>query len=161
MSLKRSLIIHTHLTQEHLEDEILGPRIIDELIKVSTEKKNSDSYMILLLGYARSHLRDFESYFWIVVGLDREDIQSILKQYISHFITYGLTPGIYKIQDFSDTVHTFAGHNEIIKIEFDNISMKIKISLKHISGKVFVLRTLRFDERFFSYFIRFYTILRL
>ena len=55
----------SHITQEHLEDEIIGPRIIDEFIKPSTEKKNSDGYMLLLLRYARSHFRElFENCSW-------------------------------------------------------------------------------------------------
>ena len=41
-----------HITNKHLDDEILGPRIIDEYIKLSNEKKNSDGYIILLLGYS-------------------------------------------------------------------------------------------------------------
>ena len=40
----------SHITNEHLDDEILGPRIIDEFIKLSIEKKNRDGYIILLLG---------------------------------------------------------------------------------------------------------------
>ena len=36
--------------------------------------------MISLLGYARSLFRDFESYLRILVGLDEEDIQLILKE---------------------------------------------------------------------------------
>ena len=67
----------SHITDEHLDDEVLGPRIIDEFIKLSSEKKNSDGYMILLLGYARSLFRDFESYLRIVVDLPEEDIQLI------------------------------------------------------------------------------------
>ena len=90
----------SHITNEHLDDEVLGPRIFDECIKLSTEKKNNDGYMILLLGYSRSPFRDFESYLRIVVGLDEKDIQLILKQYNSYFVTYELTPGSYKIQDF-------------------------------------------------------------
>ena len=69
----------SHNTQEHLE-EIIGTRIIDDFIKLSTEKKNSDSYMTTLVGYARSQFRDFEKYLRIVVGLDEEEIQLILKQ---------------------------------------------------------------------------------
>ena len=34
--------------------------------------------MLLLLGYARSEFRDFESYLRIVVGLDEGDIQLLL-----------------------------------------------------------------------------------
>ena len=86
----------------------------------------------------------------IVADLSEEDIQLILKEYNSHFITYELTPGIYSIQDISDTIHTFSGHMETIQIEYDDISMKTKILLKYIGGqKMFVLGTLRFDERSF------------
>ena len=70
----------SHITNEHLDDEVLGPRMIDEFIKLSHEKKNSDGYMILLLGYSRSLFRDFESHLRIVVGLDEEGFQLILKQ---------------------------------------------------------------------------------
>ena len=140
----------SHITNEHLDDELLGPRIIDEFIKVSTEKKNTDGNMIFLLGYARSLFRDFESYLRIVVALAEEDIQLILKEYNSHFITYELTPGIYSIHDISDTIHTFSGHMEIIQIEYNDISKKTKIILKYIGGLgIFGLGTLRFDERSF------------
>ena len=87
----------SHITNEHLDDEIIGPRISDEFIKLSNEKKNSDGYMILLLGYSASSFRDFESYLRLVIGLDEGDIQLILIEYNSHFITYELTPGIYSI----------------------------------------------------------------
>ena len=66
--------------------------------------------MIVILGYSRSLFRDFESYLRIVVCLDEEDVQLILKEYNSHFITSELTPGIYTIQDISDAIHTFSGH---------------------------------------------------
>ena len=58
----------SHITKEHLDDKVLGPRIIDEFFKLSHEKENTDGYMILLLGYAESPFRDFESYLRIVVG---------------------------------------------------------------------------------------------
>ena len=45
-----------------LEDELIRPRNIDEFLKLSHEKKNSDGYIIFLLGYTRSAFRDFESY---------------------------------------------------------------------------------------------------
>ena len=102
--------------------------------------------MILLLGYSRSLFRDLR----IVVGLPEEDIQLILEEYNSRFITYELTPGIYSIHDISDTIHTFSGHTETIQIEYDDISMKTKIILNYIGGrKLSVLGTLRFDERSF------------
>ena len=139
-----------HITIEHLDDEILGPRIIDELIKLSNEKKNSDGYMVLLLGYCASSFRDFESYLRLVVGLDEEDIQLILKEYNSHFITYQLTPGIYTMQDISDSIKTFSGHGEAIELEYDDISTRATIVLKFKNGKEkFALGTLRFDKQSF------------
>ena len=44
------------------------------------------------MGYAQSPLRDFGSYFKIVVDLDERDVQLILKQYNSFFVTYELIP---------------------------------------------------------------------
>ena len=141
----------SHITNEHLDDKVLGPRIIDAYIKLSHEKKNSDGYMLLLVGYSRSLFRDFESYLRIVVGLDEEDIQLILKEYNSHFITYELTPGIYTIQDISDAIQTFSGHKETIQIEYDDINMKTKIILKFKNNEksLFALGTLRFNDTSF------------
>ena len=139
-----------HNTREHLLDDETTSRIIDEYHKLSHEKKNSDGYTILLLNYSRSQFRDFESYLRIRVGLDEGDIQLILKEYNSHFITYELTPGIYAIQDISDAVHTFSGHSDIIEIEYDDISMKTKIILKYKDLREnFALGTLRFDKKSF------------
>ena len=39
-----------HISQEHLQDEIIGLRSTDEVLKLSRGKKNSDGFMILLLG---------------------------------------------------------------------------------------------------------------
>ena len=147
----------SHITDDHLNDEILGPRIIDEFIKLSNEKKNTDGYMMIVLAYAKSPFRDFETYLRIVVPLDEEDIQLILKEYNSHFITYELPPGIYSIQDILDTINTFSGHMETIQIKYDDISMKSKIILKCIDEQdILVLGTLRFDKRsFFHTFLGF------
>ena len=54
-----------HISQEHLQDEIIGPRIIDECIKLANEKQNSDGYMMLLLHYSTSPFRElFENGIW-------------------------------------------------------------------------------------------------
>ena len=139
-----------HITTKHLDDEILGPRIINEYIKLSIEEKNRDGYMILLVGYSASPFRDFESYLRLVVGLDEVDIRLILKEYNSHFITYELTPGIYTIQDISDAIKTISGHQETIQLEYDDISMRATIVLKFKNEKnTFALGTLRFDKQSF------------
>ena len=106
------------------------------------------------MNYSRSQFRDFESYLRIRVGLDEEDIQLILKEYNSHFITYELGPGIYTIKDISDVIHTFSGHTEIIEIEYDDISMKTKIILKYKDFREnFGLGTLRFDKKSFFHIL--------
>ena len=139
-----------HIKREHLLDDETASRNIDEYHKLSHEKKNSDGYTILLLNYSRSQFRDFESCLRIRVGLDEEDIQLILKEYNSRFITYELSPGIYTIQDISDIIHTFSGHSEFIEIEYDNISMKTKVILKYKDFREnFALGTLRFDKKSF------------
>ena len=74
----------------------------------------------------------------------------ILKEYISHFLTYELSPGIYTIQDSSDAIHTFSGRSDIIEIEYDDISMKTKIILKYNDWQEnFAIGTLRFDKKSF------------
>ena len=67
------------ITPEHLHDKTIGPRIISAYEKLETERRRTDGYYMLLLCYARSPFRDFESYLRIVVGLDENDIQLILK----------------------------------------------------------------------------------
>ena len=61
-------------------------------MKSKSEKSSTDGYIILLMGYARSPFRDFENYLRVVVGLHENDIQLILKQYNSNFVTYELSP---------------------------------------------------------------------
>ena len=144
------ILIIPHITQEHLLDDETASRIFDEYHKLSHEKKNCDGYTIILLNYSRSQFRDFETYLRIRVGLNEEDIQLILKEYSSHVITYQLGPGIYTIKDFSDAVHTFSGHSDIIEIKYNDISMKTKIILKYkYLREKFGLEILRFDKKSF------------
>ena len=62
------------------------------------------------MGYAGSPFRDFESYPRIVVDLDEDDFQLILKRNNSNFITYELFPGIYPIKDVAEAVYTMGDH---------------------------------------------------
>ena len=68
------------------------------------------------MGYARSPFREFESYLITVVGLDEDDIQLILKQYNSTFVTYELSPGIYTNKDISEAVYTIGDHEGTLQI---------------------------------------------
>ena len=63
-----------------------------------------------LMGYDRSLFRDFGSFLRIVIGLDEDDIQLILKQYSSNFVTSELDPGIQTIKDLQEAVYPLGGH---------------------------------------------------
>ena len=82
----------------------------------------------------------------MVVGLDEDDIQLILKQNSSNFVTYELSHGIYSIKDISEAVYTMGDHEGTLQIEYDGISMKTKLMLTRF-GSTF--GTSRFDEKFF------------
>ena len=98
-------------TQYHLQHDKVGPRIIQAYEKLRSEKSNTDGCIILLMGYARSPIREFENFLRIVLALDEDDIQLILKQYSSNFVTYEITPGNNLIEGDSDVVYTM-GHHE-------------------------------------------------
>ena len=51
----------TNITDEDLQDEVKGPRIIKAYWELRSEKSSTDGYIIFLMGYARSPFRDFES----------------------------------------------------------------------------------------------------
>ena len=93
-------------------------------------KSSNDGYSILLIGYARS---PFESYLRILVGLNEEDFQLFSKQHPSIFVTYGLSPGIYTIEDFSEANYTMGYLDGILQIENDDISMNSKPILTRFS----------------------------
>ena len=106
-----------NITEDYLEYETIGPRIIKTYWKLRSEKSSTDSYNILLRGYARAPFRDFGSYLRIVVGLDEDDIQLILQQNNSNFVTYQLSPGIYTFEDVSKAVYTMGDHEVSLKNE--------------------------------------------
>ena len=75
------------ITPYHLQNEKIGPRISQAHRNLRLEKSNTDGYILLLRGYARSPFSDFESSLRIEVGLDEEDVQLILRQSNSNFVT--------------------------------------------------------------------------
>ena len=99
---------------------------------------------MLLMGYARYAFRDYESYLRNVVGLVEDDIQLILIQYTLNFVTYELSPGIYSIEENSNTFHTLDDHEATLKVLYDVISLKTKLISTRF-GETF--GTLRSDER--------------
>ena len=86
------------ITQKPLQHEKTGPHILEAYKKMRSEKSSTDGCFIISMSYACSPLQDFESYLRIVVGLDEDDIQLILKKNSSNFVTYEISPGISSIK---------------------------------------------------------------
>ena len=134
------------ITDDYLEDDILAPRIAETYRKLRSDKTSHDGYIILLMGYSRSLFRDFESYLKIVVGLEEDNIQLILKQYNEKFITYELDPGIYFIEDLKKAVYPLGDQEGTLQIEYDDLNKKVKLILTRF-GDTF--GNLRFDKKSF------------
>ena len=141
-----------NITDSHLEDETLAPLIAETYWKLRSDKSSHDGYIILLMGYARSPFIDFESYLRIVIGLNEDDIQLILKQYNEKFITYELDPGNYTIEDLQQTVYPLGDHKGTLQIEYDDLHKKVKFILTRFGSN---FGTLRFDKKSF-----FHTLLK-
>ena len=128
----------------------MAPHIAETYRKLRSDKSSHDGYIILLMGYARSPLRDFESYLRIVVGLEEDNIRLILKQYNEKFFTYELDPRNYTIEDLKKVVYPLGDHEGTLQIEYDDLDKKVKIILTRF-GETF--GTLRFDKK--SFFIHY------
>ena len=108
---------------------------------------------MLLMGYARPPFRDFESFLTNVIGLDEDDIHLLSKQSNANFVTYELLPCIYTNKDISEAVYTMGDHESTLQIEYDDISLKTKLSLTRSRG---TFGTLRFnDKSFFNGLLQF------
>ena len=136
----------SNITEDHLEDETLAPRIAETYQKLRSDKSKHDGYTILLTGYANSSFRDFESYLRIKIGSEEDDIQLILKQYNEKFVSYELDPGNYTIEDIQKAVYPLGDHEGTLKIENDDLNKKVKLILTRF-GEAF--ETLRFDKNSF------------
>ena len=109
------------------------------------------------MGYARSPFREFESYLRLVVGLEEEDIQLLMKENISDFVSFKITTGIYAIKDISAAVYTHIDHEATLQIEHGDITVKTKLILTRFGGN---FGKLRFNQKIhFKHFVWFYTIL--
>ena len=110
------------ITPKHLQRQIIGQCIIQACKKLRSEKSSTDGHLLLLRGYARSQFRDFGSYLRIFVGLDKKNIQLILKQNNSYFLSFELPPGFCSIRDISDVVYTMGDHKGTLQVEYDEMA---------------------------------------
>ena len=138
------------ITAEDLQDDIIGPIIIEEYEEQVTKRMNDEQYMNILAIYIRSVFQYFESFLRTQIDLVEDDFKLVLDEYNSSFVTYELEPGIYTFKDISEALFNiiqfeYPGPSNVIDIEYDDITMKTKLVVN--IGIIAV----RFDEKsFFS-----------
>ena len=123
-----------NITDDHLEEDTLGLQIAKTYWELRSDKSSHDGYINFLTGYAKSPFRDFESYLRIIIGLEEDKIQLILKQYNEKFVTYELEPGNYSIEDLQNAVYPLGDHEGTLQIEHDNLNKKVKLNLTRFGG---------------------------
>ena len=136
------------ITAEDLQDDIIGPIIIEEYEEQVTKRMNDEQYMNILAFYTRSVFQDFESFLRTQIDLIEDDVKLVLDEDNSSFITYELQSGIYTFKDNSEALFNilqseYPGPSNVIVIEYDDITMKTKLVVREgIIG-------IRFDEKSF------------
>ena len=121
----------SEITATNLQDDIIGPIIIEENRNQVTKRIKDDKYkyMEILARYTSSVFQDFESFLRTEVDLIEDDVRLVLDEYNSSFITYELDPGIYTFKDISKALFNilqpeYDGYRNSIEIEYDDITMK-------------------------------------
>ena len=138
------------ITAEDLQDDIIGPIIIEEYEEQVTKRMNDEQYMNILARYTSSVFQDFESFLRTQIDLIEDDVKLVLDEYNSSFITYELEPAIYTFKDISEALFNilqseYPGPGNVIDIEYDDITMKTKLVVRY------GITAIRFDEKsFFS-----------
>ena len=138
------------ITAEDLQDDIIGPIIIEEYEEQVTKRMNDEQYMNILAFYTSSVFQDFESFLRTQIDLVEDDIKLVLDEYNSSFITYELEPVFYTFKKISEALFNilqteYPGPSNVIIIEYDDITGKTKLVVK-----VGII-AIRFDEKsFFS-----------
>ena len=144
-----------YITATDLQDDIIGPIIIEEYNEQVTKRMKDEQYMNILAIYTSSVFQDFESFLRTQIDLIEDDIKLVLDEYNSSFITYELQPGIYTFKDISEALLNilqpqYDGYLNAIDIEYDDTTMKTKLEVR--AGII----SIRFDEKsFFSLILGF------
>ena len=129
--IEKDLVIED-ITAAELQDETIGPIINEGYKEQITKRMKNEQYMNNLSFYTRSVFQDFESFLRTQIDLVEDDIKLVLDEYIASFITYENPPDIYTFKDISEVLlnclqSEFKGKINEIDIEYDDITMKIKL----------------------------------
>ena len=76
-----------NITAEDLQDDIIGPIIIEEYNERVTKKMNDEQYMNILAIYTSSVFQECKSFLRTQIDLVEGDIKLVLDEYNSSFIT--------------------------------------------------------------------------
>ena len=138
------------ITAADLQDDIIGPIIIEEYREQVTKRMKDEQYMNILAIYTSSVFQDFESFLRTQIDFVEDDIKLVLDEYNSSFITYELEPGIYSYREISEALFyilqsEYPQSGSEILIRLDDVTRKTKLIVN--SGII----AIRFDENsFFS-----------
>ena len=138
------------ITADDLQDDIIGPIIIEKYNEQVTKRMNDEQYMNIFAIYTRSVFQDFESFLRTQIDLIEDDIKLVLDEYNSSFITYELEPGLCSYREISEALFyilqsEYPSSGSEILIRLDDITRKTKLVVR--SGII----AIRFDEKsFFS-----------
>ena len=138
------------ITAADLQDDIIGPIIIEEYREQVEKRMNDEQYMNILAIYTSSVFQDFESFLRTQIDLVESDVKLVLEEYNSNFVTYKLEPSIYSYKDIAEAVYyilqsEYPQSGGEILIRLDDITRKTKLVVR--SGII----AIRFDEKsFFS-----------
>ena len=138
------------ITAADLQDDTIGPIIIEEYREQVTKRMKDEQYMNILAIFTSSVFQDFESFLRTQIDLVEDDIKLVLDEYNSSFVTYELEPRIYSYEEISEALFyilqsEYPQSNSEILIRLDVVTRKTKLVVN--SGIIAV----RFDEKsFFS-----------
>ena len=138
------------ITATDLQDDLIGPVIIEEYKEQVSKRMKDEQYMNILAIYTSSVFQGFESFLRTQIDLIEDDVKLVLVEYNSSFITYQLEPGIYSYKKISEALFytlqsEYPQSDCEILIRLDDITKKTKLVVN--SGII----AIRFDEKsFFS-----------
>ena len=136
------------VTTTDLEDDIIGPFIIEHYRDQVTKTMKIEQYLRILSIYVNSMYQDFENFLRTQIDLVQDDFELVLEEYNSKFITYEKEPGINTFKYLSEALFNilqpeYEVFNNSIDIELDDITMKNKLVVR--PGII----AIRFDENSF------------
>ena len=118
------------ITAADLQDDIIGPIVIEEYKEQVTKRMEDEQYMRILSIYTSSVYQDFESFLRTQTDLIEDDVKMVLDEYNLSFITYELGPGTYSYREISEALFI------ILQLEFHHLTAKFSLGLMILPEKL-------------------------